>query len=55
MIYFRLDDCADLVERAMAGYDRDLYEDNCMNVTEEEFVFDSLNNVKLAEIVKAIQ
>ena len=38
----------------MAGFDRDLYEDNCMNVTEEEFVFDSLNNVKLDDIFKAI-
>jgi hypothetical protein len=54
MIWFRQDDCTYLVERAMAGYDRDLYEDNCMNITEEEFVFDSLSNVKLAEIFKTV-
>ena len=53
MISFRQDDCNNLVRRAIAGYDRDLYEDNCMNVTEEEFVFDSLSNVKLAEIFRA--
>ena len=35
----------------MAGYNFDLYEDNDMIVTEEEFVFDSVHNVNIAKIM----
>ena len=36
------------MEEVLAGYDEDIYEDYDMNFTEEEFVFDTLNNVKFA-------
>ena len=38
-----------MVEEILAGYDEDIYEDNDMNITEEEFVFDTLNNVNFAQ------
>ena len=45
----RQDDCTEVVEEILAGYDEDIYEDNDMNITEEEFVFDTLNNVNFAQ------
>ena len=50
-IFFRKLDCKEIVENAMNGYDIDVYEENNMNVTEEEFVFDSLHNVTLVKIM----
>ena len=36
----------------MSGYDMALYEENCMVVTEEEFVFDSNRNRQLKDAVE---
>lgn len=40
-----------MVDSAMAAYDLDIYEEHDMNVTQEEFVFDSLKNETLAKIL----
>ena len=44
-----MDDYSSLVDLVMCGYNMALYEENCMNVTEEEFVFDSNMNSKLKD------
>ena len=44
-----MDDYSSLVDLVMSGYNMALYEENCMNVTEEEFVFDSNMNSKLKD------
>ena len=35
----------------MDGYNLNLYEEGNMLVTEEEFVFDSLSNIKLYKVI----
>ena len=47
--FYRHDDYGAVLEDVLSGYDEELYEDNDMNVTEEEFVFDTLNNVRFAQ------
>ena len=40
-----------IVEEIMAGYNMDLYEEGNMLVTEEEFVYDSVRNSKLCQVI----
>ena len=41
------------LDRVMAGYDPELYEDHDLSVSEEEFVFDSLKNRELHELAES--
>jgi len=50
-IYSSEEECEDLIELVMKGYNLDLYEEGNMLVTEEEFVYDSMRNEKLIQVI----
>ena len=52
VFYDGLDDYGGMVNKAMSGYNIALYEEGCMTVTEEEFVFDSNMNKELKDVIQ---
>ena len=53
LLTFRADEASEeMVETALGGYEMTLYQESCMMITEEEFVYDSNTNRQLSEVVK---
>ena len=48
----RLEDYSTLVNKAKSGYNKALYEEKGMMITEEEFVFHSNMNKELKEVIQ---
>ena len=52
-IHFRAEEATQqMVETALRGYEMTLYQESCMMITEEEFVYDSNINRHLSQVVK---
>ena len=53
LLHFRAEQATQqMVETALRGYEMTLYQESCMMITEEEFVYDSNINRHLSQVVK---
>ena len=53
LLHFRTEEATQqMVETALRGYEMTLYQESCMMITEEEFVYDSNINRHLCQVVK---